>query len=147
MELVGAAELCLAFRSDQADGLVLAYLEDVAPDGRVTYLTEGHLRLLHRKTASGSCDPAPGTERSFERADSAAVTPGELMHVELTLLPVAARIGKGHKVRLSLAGADAGTFPMLTETPATWSVAYGGRSGSTLSLPLRRWSHGDDASH
>lgn len=147
MEMVGAAELCLAFRSDQTDGLVVAYLEDVAPDGRVTYLTEGHVRLLHRKTASGGCDPAPGTARSFKREDAAPVTPGELMHVELTLLPVAARIRKGHKVRLSLAGADAGTFPMLTETPATWSVASGGRSGSTLSLPMRRWSRGDSAGH
>ena len=140
MELAGAPELCLAFRSDQTDGVVIAYLEDVAPDGRVTYLTEGELRLLHRKTASGGCDPAPGTQRSFSRADGAAVTPGELMHVELTLLPVAARIRKGHHLRLSLAGADAGNFPMLTETPATWSVAYGGRNGSTLSVPMRRWS-------
>jgi putative CocE/NonD family hydrolase len=143
MELVGAPELCLAVRSDQRDGLVIAYLEDVAPDGRVTYLTEGVLRLLHRKTASGGCDSAPGTERSFSRADGAAVMPGELMHVELTLLPVAARIRKGHRLRLSLAGADADNFSMLTETPATWSVAYGGRNGSTLSVPLRRWTNRD----
>jgi putative CocE/NonD family hydrolase len=143
MELAGAPELCLALRSDQTDGLVIAYLEDVAPDGRVTYLTEGELRLLHRKTASGGCDSAPGTERSFSREDGAAVTPGELMHVELTLLPVAARIRKGHRLRISLAGADAGNFSTLTETPATWSVAYGGRNGSTLSLPLRRWTNRD----
>jgi putative CocE/NonD family hydrolase len=141
MELAGAAELCLAFRSDQTDGLVIAYLEDVAPNGRVTYLTEGQLRLLHRKTASGGCDSAPGTERSFSRADGAPVTPGELMHVEIALLPIAARIRKGHRLRISLAGADAGNFAMLTETPATWSVAYGGRNGSTLSLPLRRWTN------
>jgi hypothetical protein len=109
-ELAGAAELCLALRSDQPDGLVIAYLEDVAPDGRVTYLTEGQVRLLHRKTASGGCDSAVGTARSFTRADSAAVTPGELMQVELPLLPVAALIRKGHRLRLSLAGADEGTF-------------------------------------
>jgi hypothetical protein len=146
MELAGAAELCLAFRSDQRDGLLVAYLEDVAPDGRVTYLTEGQLRLLHRKTASGGCDPAPGTERSYSRADSAAVTPGELMHVELSLLPVAARVRRGHHLRLSLSGADQGTFPMLTEVPATWSVAYGGRNGSTLRVPLKRWSRDHAAS-
>ena len=113
--LVRAAELCLAMRSDQTDGIVIAHLEDVAPDGRVTYLSEGEVRLLHRRTATGGCDPAPGTARSFTRADGAAVTPGELMHVEIPLLPVAARIKKGHRIRLSLSGADAGTFPMLTE--------------------------------
>lgn len=139
-ELVGAPELCLALRSDQTDGVVIAYLDDVAPDGRVTYLTEGELRLLHRKTSTGGCDPAPGTDRSFERAAGAPVIPGEPMEVEIPFLPVAARIQKGHHLRLSLAGADDGTFPMLSPAPATWAVAYGGHHGSTLKLPLKPWS-------
>jgi uncharacterized protein len=152
-ELVGAAELCLVMRSDQTDGTVIAYLEDVAPDGRITYLTEGQLRLLHRKTSGGACDPAPGTARTFARSDAAPVTPGELMRIELPLLPTAALIRKGHHLRLALAGADAGprrpfevsspgvdTFPMLTEVPATWSVSYGGPHGSTLIVPTRPWS-------
>jgi uncharacterized protein len=152
-EIVGAAELCLVMRSDQTDGIVIAYLEDVAPDGRVTYLTEGQLRLIHRKTSSGVCDPAPGTARTFARGDAAPVTPGELMRIELPLLPTAAVIRKGHHLRLALAGADAGprrpfefsspgvdAFPMLTEVPATWSVSYGGFHGSSLIVPTRPWS-------
>jgi uncharacterized protein len=139
-ELVGAPELCLAMATDQSDGLVLAYLEDVGPDGRVTYLTEGELRLLHRATRGAACDPAPGAERSFERADAAPVVPGELMRVELPLLSTAALIRRGHHLRLSLAGADAGTFPTLTDAPATWTVRVGGPDGSTLRVPSRPWS-------
>jgi uncharacterized protein len=139
-ELVGSAEVCLALRTDQTDGLVVAYLEDVAPDGRVTHLTEGELRLLHRKTQGAACDPAPGTRRSFNRIDAAPVTPGELMRVELPLLPTAALVRSGHHLRLSLAGADAGTFATLTETPATWTIGYGGPAGSTLTIPVRPWS-------
>ena len=60
-ELLGSPELCLVLSSDQTVGLIIAYLEDVAPNGRVTYLTEGLLRLLHRKTTGPACDPAPGT--------------------------------------------------------------------------------------
>jgi putative CocE/NonD family hydrolase len=138
-ELVGAPELCLALRSDQPDGIVIAYLEDVAPDGRSTYLTEGELRLLHRKTASGSCNAARGTERSFERAAAAPVVPGERMQIELPLLPVAARIAKGHHLRLTLVGADEGTFAPLSDVPANWSVAYGGKDGSRLTVPLKPW--------
>lgn len=134
-ELVGAPELCLSMRSDQPDGLVIAYLEDVAPDGRVTYLTEGELRLLHRKTATGGCDTRPGTARSFARADASPVTPGELMQVELPLWPVAALLRRGHHLRISLAGADEGTFPLLSDEPARWSVAF----GSTLTVPTRPW--------
>jgi putative CocE/NonD family hydrolase len=141
-ELVGAPELCLAMRSDQTDGAVFAYLEDVAPDGRVTYLTEGVLRLLHRKTTSLACDSAPGTQRSFNRADAAPVIPGELMYVEIPLLPLAAKIAAGHHLRLSIAGADADNFPMLSEVPSTWSIMVGA-GGSSLTLPLRAWGELD----
>ena len=143
-ELVGAPELCLALRTDRSDGTVFAYLEDVAPDGRVTYLTEGELRLLHRKIqgspAPSGCDPAPGTDRSFDRADGAAVTPGQAMRIEIPMQPTAALIRRGHHIRLSLAGADAGTFPALTDAPETWVIGTGGAQGSTLSLPVRAWS-------
>jgi uncharacterized protein len=137
-ELVGAPEVCLVMSVDQPDGVVIAYLEDVAPDGRVTHLTEGELRLLHRRTQGASCDPAPGTRRSFARADAAPVVPGERMRIELPLLPTAAFIGRGHHLRLTLAGADAGTFAPVTETPPTWTVVTGA-GGSTLTVPLRPW--------
>jgi putative CocE/NonD family hydrolase len=138
-ELVGAPELCLTLRTDQPDGIVIAYLEDIGPDGRVTHLTEGELRLIHRKTQGSACDPAPGTSRSFARADAAPVTPGELMRLEIPLMPTAALIRTGHRLRVSLAGADEGTFPMLTTVPATWTIATGGAEGSTIILPLRDW--------
>lgn len=140
-ELVGSPELCLMLASDQTDGLVIAYLEDVAPDGRVTYLTEGQLRLLHRATAGEPCDTAPGTERSFAAVDGQLVVPGETMRIELSLLPVAARIAAGHHLRLSLAGADAGWFDPLTgDATATWTVYYGSPHGSSLMVPLRPWT-------
>lgn len=138
-ELVGAPELCLAMRSDQTDGTVFAYLEDVDAEGRSTYLTEGVLRLMHRKTRTGACDPSRGTERSFAKADAAPVVPGALMQVEIAMFPVAARIQKGHHLRLAIAGADTDTFPMLSEAPGNWLIAYGGENGSTLTVPLKAW--------
>jgi putative CocE/NonD family hydrolase len=137
-ELVGSPELCLELGIDQVDGIVLAYLEDVAPDGRVTYLTEGELRLLHRATNGAACDPAPGTARSFAREDAAAVIPGETLRVEIPLSATAARIRRGHHLRLSLAGADAGTFAPLVDAPVTWTVGYG-PDASSLRIPTRPW--------
>jgi hypothetical protein len=29
---------------------------------------------------------------------------------------------------------------MLTATPATWNIGFGGQIGSTLRLPLRAWN-------
>ena len=62
-----------------------------------------------------------------------------MMHVEIPFLPVAARIERDHHVRLSLAGADSDSFAPLTDTPATWQIAYGGTNGSTLRIPVRPW--------
>ena len=138
-EIAGNPELCLTLSTDQTDGIVLAYLEDVAPDGRVTYLSEGELRLMHRNTAGAACDPAPGTARSFERKDATAVVPGAPMQLEIPFTATAALLRRGHHLRLSLAGADAGTFGTLTDTPATWSVGYGGADGSALRVPTRPW--------
>jgi uncharacterized protein len=143
--IAGAAELCLVMSSDQPDGVVIAYLEDVAPDGRVTYLTEGELRLLHRGAAGSGCDPAPGTARSFNRADARPVTAGEIMHLEIPLASTAALLREGHQLRLSLAGADAGTFPALTDQPATWTLDYGGEGGASLRVPARPWTADDRA--
>jgi predicted acyl esterase len=140
MELVGAPELCLVMRIDQPDGAVIAYLEDVAPDGRLTYLSEGELRLLHRKTSGEPCDPAPGTKRTFKRADGAPVLPGETMRVELPLLETAALIRAGHSLRLSLAGADKLNFADVSlGRDAHWSVDVGA-NGSELIVPMRDWN-------
>ena len=139
-ELVGNAELCLTLSVDKPQANVFAQIEDVAPDGRVTYLTETLLNLLHRKSAEGDCPETPGVTRSFARADALPVVPGEKMRFKLDFLPVSALIRAGHKLRLSLAGANADTFapPAPGEEPV-WTLELGG-DRSWLKLPGRPWT-------
>jgi putative CocE/NonD family hydrolase len=49
VEITGSPVLTLVMASTAGDGAVHAYLEDVAPEGRVTYLDEGIFRVIHRK--------------------------------------------------------------------------------------------------
>ena len=42
--------ISLRLATTGSDGAIYAYLEDVAPDGEVIYLTEGCLRFIHRAT-------------------------------------------------------------------------------------------------
>ena len=49
MEVTGHPIVHLFAESTARDGAVHVYLEDVDPAGRVTMVTEGQLRLLHRK--------------------------------------------------------------------------------------------------
>jgi putative CocE/NonD family hydrolase len=136
VELAGRPKVQLKLSVDAIDAAVFAYLEDVAPDGAVTYLTEGKLRLASRK-------PGPNVdgEPSFNRADALPVIPGEVMEITVLLEPVAAKIGKGHRLRLAIAGADADTFARYpAEGPLTFTVHRGGAQPSALELPLRPWA-------
>jgi putative CocE/NonD family hydrolase len=52
VELTGHAIVNLHVSTSEHDASVFAYLSEVEPDGRVRYITEGALRMLHRATAA-----------------------------------------------------------------------------------------------
>lgn len=52
VEITGLPVVWLRGASTHVDGAFFAYLEDVAPDGRVVYVTEGVLRGRHRRVSS-----------------------------------------------------------------------------------------------
>lgn len=142
MELVGTPTVTLTLASTSADPAVFVYLEDVAPDGRVSYLTEGQFRAIHRKPADPASlpydqGPAP---HSFRRADALPVTPGEAMTLSFALMPTAALIRRGHHLRVAIAGADADTFHRYPEVGGeTFLIHRGGSRASSVDVPLRPW--------
>jgi hypothetical protein len=113
LHVAGFPVISLRLATSGSDGAIYAYLEDVAPDGEVVYVTEGCLRFVHRAT-TGPAEPARlGVPRSFARADRLAVTPGQDLDLAVELLPVAALIRARHKIRVALGGHDP---PALTGT-------------------------------
>ncbi len=121
------------------DATVFVYLEDEAPDGTRTYLTEGQLRACHRRLGIGEPPYATyGPWHSYEEADTEALTPGEPATLEFTLSPISALIRAGHRLRIEMAGADAGLFRRVPDNgDATFSFHLGA-GGCTIDLPLRR---------
>lgn len=137
-ELAGhaVAEICLS--SNEPDGALFVYLTEIEADGRERYVTEGLLRLLHRKEA-----PCPDTYRTtwpfrtFSKADAAPMTPGQQERVRLALLPTAWRFSKGSRIRVSLAGADRDHCGQVPHgRPPLWEIGHGEGQASCISLPL-----------
>jgi hypothetical protein len=88
VEVTGHAELVLHASFDRGpDGQVFAYLEDVAPDGSITYVTEGQLRARHRARSTSAAYLTPGVPRSYEARDARELEAHEI--VELASLPAA----------------------------------------------------------
>ena len=141
MEIVGTPVVTLVLSTQSDDPAVFAYLEDVAPDGRVTYVTEGMFRAIHRRPADRSAlpyDQGPAAH-SFKRADAELVHPGVVMTLEFPLMPVAALIRPGHRLRLAIAGADKDWFTVYSNGgPERFDVRLGA-GGSYVTLPARPW--------
>jgi putative CocE/NonD family hydrolase len=141
MELCGIPVLALEVAALSGDPAFFVYLEDIAPDGKVTFLTEGQFRAIHRKVADPATlpydqGPAP---HSFARADALETSPGERMRVEFALSSVAARIKAGHRIRVAIGGADTHMFKVYANGgPERFEVCIGA-GGSTVALPLRLW--------
>ena len=89
----------------------------MAPDGRVTYVTDGQLRALHRRV---SCKEPPYTmfmpHHTFERADGMPLVPGEVADLIIGLRPTSALFRRGHRVRIAIAGHDESTFSRIPES-------------------------------
>lgn len=142
MELASTPTVTLFVASATTDPAFFAYLEDVAPDGRVTYLTEGMLRALHRRPADPHTlpydqGPAP---HSFRRADAMPVTPGEMMEIRFALFPLAALIKRGHRLRLAITGGDAPMFRRHSDGgQEIFTILTGGDAASRIDLDLRPW--------
>ena len=137
LQIAGHPVVTLDLASDREDGALFIYLEDVDPEGRSRYVTEGGLRLIHRKTTSNPYFPSSLPYHSFARADAQPMPADSSVTVEVALWPIAALIRQGHRVRLAIAGADADMFdPLPQDGPATLTVHRGGEEASRLTLPV-----------
>lgn len=141
-ELVGNPVVHLQVASDYPDVAFFVYLQDVSPDGRVTYITEGMLRSIHRKIATAPLHYAQaGPPHSFNRADRLPLIPGEVAEVSFALFPAAALIRKGHRLEVSISGADADTFRRYPQRgDPTFTIFRGGARPSEIVIPLRAWN-------
>jgi putative CocE/NonD family hydrolase len=137
VQIAGTASVHIRMSSDRDDGIVLAYLEDVDPDGRSRYVTEGGLRLIHRKTSQNPFFADDLPYHSFARADARPMQSGQVETVSFQLQPIAVLIRRGHRIRLAIAGADADLFdPIPAEGSATLTVYRNAEALSVLELPV-----------
>ena len=115
VEILGYPHLRLVLSSSAPAALLSAKLVDVFPDGTAALVTRGLLNLTHR---ASSTDPAP-------------LVPGAPVEVDVELEAAAYLFSPGHRIRLSIAGADwPNTWP--APGPVTLTIP---RSSITFALP------------
>jgi len=137
MEVTGHPIITLYIVSTASDGQFFAYLEDVDEKGKVTYVTEGELRALHRKI---STDPQPYKNvvpyHSFKRKDGEPLIPGKVTKLVFDLLPTSYLFKKGHSIRIALASADKDHFAPSAFAPPVIKYYRDQGHSSHVTLPV-----------
>ena len=138
VEITGHPIVVLHLRSTHEDGAIFIYLEDVTPEGRVIYVGEGQLRLVHRAVSNEEPPYATiGPYHSFTQADATPMPPGEIQVVTFALLPTSVLVRAGHRIRIAIGGADADTFARIPEegTPV-YTIERRPEHASHVTLPV-----------
>jgi hypothetical protein len=149
-EITGHPIVRIELGASAASTDVYAYLEDVAPDGTSLLVSEGQLRASYHRLRPTQDIVAPGAKLRVRPAlpyhgyrksdqDPAPLADGRTVRLEFDLMPISWVFNAGHRIRLSLAGADEGSFESTIDAGATviWRVRTG-RGGSELQLPWVR---------
>ncbi len=141
-EITGYPVVNLQLSSTAPDGALHVYLEDVDSVGKVTYITEGELRVIHRKV---SLDPPPYKMlvpyHSFKRKDAAPLVPGEMAEVSFGLNPTSVLIRGNHRIRVAIAGHDKDTFARIpSDVIPTITVGRGTLHSSFIDLPVTAYT-------
>jgi uncharacterized protein len=116
LEILGHPRLVVRVEASAPVAFLSAKLCDVLPDGTSTLVARGLLNLTRRRSLT---EPEP-------------MRPGVVEEVELELDATSWVFPAGHRLRLSLAGAD---WPNLVPPPAPVTLTVE-RDGSALTLPV-----------
>ena len=136
-EVTGNPVADLWITSSASDQNIFAYLEDVAPDGKITKVTEGRLKASLRKLASAPyANYGLPWRRSFKE-DAEPLTPGQAARLQFDLLPLSYLFKAGHRIRITVAVADYREKDRTPMTPAPQVVLLSdGAHDSSVSLPV-----------
>lgn len=155
MEVTGHPLIELTLSSTASDGDIFVYLEDVAPDGSSLLVSEGQLRANYHRprpienmlaASARGFGVKPGLPwQGFDKVDydPAPFADGKQVRLAFDLMPTSWVFRKGHRIRISIAGADAPSFaihPALTEAAAkgeapVWTL-HRGAGLSSIELPV-----------
>jgi putative CocE/NonD family hydrolase len=134
-ELTGHVLLELWVSSSATDANVFAYLEDVAPDGTVTVVSDARQKA---SLARLSEPPYEFLGLPFHRGhaeDATALVPGQPVRVSFDFLPVSYVWTAGHRLQITVTSADPRErFRRPSPTP-TLTLHFGGERASVVKMP------------
>ena len=124
---------------DRKDADLFVYLEDVAPDGKVHMVGFSRLAASHRKLATAPYNRLGLPYHSGRQADVAPMVPGKPADFVMAMSPRAYSFAAGHRLRVTLAGADPrqrNLAQIRQNPPPVFTITQGGAAASRIDIPF-----------
>lgn len=143
LRLRGPINARLYASSPSGDGMLSVSVSDVAPDGTVTRLTGGWQVISQRALDRSRTRYLDGRiiqpYHPFTRAAKQRLASGEVAPVDVEVFPTAARLARGHRLRIAVQAFDVPhllpTVPDLPTTLAPLTIHTSDRYPSVLTIP------------
>ncbi|CCA90033.1 conserved hypothetical protein (plasmid) [Novosphingobium sp. PP1Y] len=140
-QVTGTPTARLWVSTDTRDTNVFAILEDVAPDGKVSYVSDGRLRASWRKLNPTPWGPSSQLWHRGYAEDIKPMVPGQPTELAFDFFPVSYVFQKGHRIRLSIVTSIANKWqdpPMTDSKPVNLTLYQDARHPSKVELPIVR---------
>lgn len=137
--IAGYPIVTLYVRADVADHEFTVYLEEVEADGYSRYLTQSSLRASHRTLGTPKYSNLGLPWTTSLKTDVEAVAPltEGVAELKIVLEPVGNRFNAGHRIRVTITGADADlNWSVPRIPPAKLTVERSSRYPSRIVLPI-----------
>jgi putative CocE/NonD family hydrolase len=136
-EVTGDAVADLWITSTAKDSNIFVYLEDVAPDGTVTSVTDARLKASLRRLNKPKYANFDLPWHRAHAEDAQDLTPGEPARLTMAFLPASYVFKAGHRIQVSVAGADYRERDRTPVTPApVLTILNDAAHPSAVTLPI-----------
>lgn len=128
LEIAGHPILRVGIKAAQPGAAVFAYLEEMDANGAIHYLTEGMLRPEFRAPATAPYRNVGLPFHDYGEAAQDVAPPGETVDLVFDMLPVAAMLPEGSRLRLTFRAGDTDNFAPAPGGPQPFVVDLGSTS-------------------
>lgn len=138
-EVTGTPTARLWVGADTPDVNVFAVLEDVAPDGRSAYVTDGRLRASWRALATPPWGKTPQAWHRGNAADLQPLIAGRPAELVFDFFPISYVFRAGHRIRVSIATSIGERYqdpPLAAGKRPTLTLYRDAAHPSAIALPV-----------
>ncbi|MBD3228324.1 MAG: CocE/NonD family hydrolase [Candidatus Lokiarchaeota archaeon] len=138
IEITGHPIINFYLRSTHEDGLIQVHFEFIDENEEIHWITDGQLRLIHRKISSESPPYNMITPfHSFKSDDILPIKKDEVAKIRFALYPTSILLKEGYKMRIAIGGADKDSFARYPEegTPKI-TLEHNEKYDSHLEIPI-----------